>query len=207
MSFQANVASVSSNKTVLNIGILISGRGSNMAAILNNIQAGKLQANVSIVISNNPDAKGLELAKSFGIKTKVIKQKDFVSKDVYEDEIANTLTIAGVELVVLAGYMRVLGPGFIDTFSNRIINIHPSLLPAFKGLNAQKQALEYGVKIAGCTVHFVDNTLDGGRIILQDSVNVLDTDTEESLSARILEKEHVLYTKAIQKLVDHHLKL
>lgn len=178
-----------------------------MAAILHNIQAGKLQAKVNIVISNNPDAKGLELAKSLGIKTKVFKQKDFATKDIYEDEMAKALVDAGVELVVLAGYMRVLGPGFIDAFSNRIINIHPSLLPAFKGLNAQKQALEYGVKLAGCTVHFVDNTLDGGRIILQDSVEVLDTDTEESLSARILEKEHVLYTRAIQKLIDHHLKL
>lgn len=192
---------------MLNIGVLISGRGSNMAAILENIKSGKLKAQVRIVITNNPNAKGIEIAKNYGIKTKVVSQKDYASKDIYEEEIVKILQKEKIELVVLAGYMRVLGPGFIDAFSNKIINIHPSLLPAFKGLNAQKQALEYGVKIAGCTVHFVDNTLDGGRIILQDTVCVEDSDTEESLSLRILEKEHVLYTKAIQKLIDHQLKL
>jgi len=192
---------------MLSLGILISGRGSNMAAILNNIKNGVLNASVKVVISNVATAKGLDLAKEFGIETVVCSPKDFASKDIYEEEVAAHLKKRGVQLVVLAGYMRVLGPGFIEAFPNKIINIHPSLLPAFKGLHAQRQALEYGVKVAGCTVHFVDNTLDGGRIIVQETVPVFDEDTEDTLSTRILEKEHVLYTQAIQKLIDHNLKL
>ena len=192
---------------MLNLGIIISGRGSNMAAILSNINNGTLDARVSVVISNVPTAKGLDVAKEFGVETVVCPPKDFSSKDIYEEELIAILKRRGVELVVLAGYMRVLGPGFIAAFPNKIINIHPSLLPAFKGLHAQRQALEYGVKVAGCTVHFVDNSLDGGRIILQETVPVLDTDTEDTLSARILQKEHQLYTQAIQTLIDHNLKL
>ena len=178
-----------------------------MAAILDNIKKGKLPAKVTVVISNNPDAKGLEIAKTYGIETVVCSPKDFSSKEIYEEEIVKILRKRKVELVVLAGYMRILGEGFIEAYQNKIINIHPSLLPAFKGLHAQRQALEYGVKVAGCTVHFVDNTLDGGRIILQDVVPVLDNDTDVTLSKRILEKEHVIYTQAIQKLIDHNLKL
>ncbi len=192
---------------MLNLGIIISGRGSNMAAILENIKNGVLNARVSVVISNVVTAKGLEIAKEFGVETVVCPQKDFSSKDVYEEELIAILKRRNVDLVVLAGYMRVLGPSFIEAFPNTIINIHPSLLPAFKGLHAQKQALEYGVKVSGCTVHFVDNSLDGGRIILQETVPVLDEDTQDTLSARILNKEHTIYTQAIQKLIDHNLKL
>lgn len=172
-----------------------------MAAIYQHIQNGVVDASISIVISNKPDAKGLDFAKEHGIKTSVIEQKTFNSKEDYESEIAAQLESHGIELVVLAGYMRVLGGGFIHRFEGKIVNIHPSLLPAFKGLDAQKQALDYGVKIAGCSVHFVDTTLDGGPIIMQEAVEVLDTDTETTLSERILEKEHQLYAKAIQWVI------
>lgn len=178
-----------------------------MAVILENCKSGLLAAEVGVVISHNPHAKGLEIAQDYGVPTSVFIPKDFASKQDYEQAIINELKNHDVDLVVLAGYMKIIGTHFVATFSNRIINIHPSLLPAFKGLNAQRQALEYGVKIAGCTVHFVDNTLDGGRIILQESVPVMDTDTEDTLSQKILEKEHILYSKAIQKLIDHNLKL
>ena len=173
-----------------------------MAALYNHIQSGNLDADIAVVISNKPEAKGLEFASEKGIKTIVVEQKEFESKEAYEAEIANQIESHGVELVVLAGYMRVLGDAFIERFENKIVNIHPSLLPAFKGLDAQKQALDYGVKIAGCSVHFVDTTLDGGPIIMQDAVDVLDTDTESSLSERVLEKEHQLYAKAIQWVIE-----
>jgi phosphoribosylglycinamide formyltransferase-1 len=173
-----------------------------MAAIHQHIQSGTLDASIAIVISNKADAKGLDFAKQHGIKTAVVERPNFESKEDYETAIGDLLVEHNVELVVLAGYMRVLGDGFIHRFENKIVNIHPSLLPAFKGLDAQKQALDYGVKIAGCSVHFVDTTLDGGPIIMQEAVNVLENDTEESLSARILEKEHALYSRAIQWVIE-----
>lgn len=173
-----------------------------MAALYNHIQSGNLNAEIAVVISNKPEAKGLEFAQKNGLKTVIVEQKAFDSKEAYEEAIATELERYGVELVVLAGYMRVLGEAFIDRFENKIVNIHPSLLPAFKGLDAQKQALDYGVKIAGCSVHFVDTTLDGGPIIMQSTVDVMDSDTEASLSDRILEKEHQLYAKAIQWVIE-----
>ncbi|MFC1617154.1 phosphoribosylglycinamide formyltransferase [Candidatus Margulisiibacteriota bacterium] len=174
---------------MLKIGILISGRGSNMQAILQAIKAGFLDAECTIVISNKADAKGLEVAKSFGSQTAV-------STD--EKQILGILQGHKVDLIILAGYMRIVGKILLDAFPNKILNIHPSLLPSFKGLNAQRQALKAGVKISGCTVHYVNEKLDDGKIIFQEPVPVLDHDTEASLSKRILEKEHVIYPKAIQ---------
>ena len=187
---------------VCSFGVLISGRGSNLAALYNHIQAGSLKAEIKVVISNKAEAKGLEFARVNGLAVEVVERPNFETKEAYESEITSILHKHKVELVVLAGYMRILGKEFISEFENRILNIHPSLLPAFKGLDAQKQALDYGVKVAGCTVHFVDNTLDGGTLIMQDVVAVSDTDSEDSLTARILEKEHFLYAKALQLVIN-----
>jgi phosphoribosylglycinamide formyltransferase 1 len=184
------------------IGILISGRGSNMVSIIEAIQQNKLEADLKIVLSNNPDAPGLEKAKSLGIPVKAFKIKDFDDKEAYERALIAELSAAGIELVVLAGYMRVLGDSFISAFEHKILNIHPSLLPDFKGLHAQRQAVEAKVKTAGCTVHFVDNSLDGGPIIEQLSVDVSESDTEETLSQKILKKEHDLYPRTIQKVIE-----
>ena len=178
------------------IGILLSGRGSNFEAIADSIQAGRLQAEIAIVISNRAEAKGLESAKRRGLKAQLIPSKGRVRED-HDREVIAALKSANVELVCLAGYMRLLSPEFVRAFPNRILNIHPSLLPAFPGLDAQKQALDYGVKVSGCTVHFVDEHLDHGPIILQKAVLVLEDDDEESLSSRILEQEHLAYSEAI----------
>jgi len=181
----------------MRLGILISGRGSNMQAIQNAILAGTLNAQIAVVISNQTNAQGLAIAQSYQIPVKALSPKAFPSQSEYEAEIVKTLQFYQVELVVLAGYMKIVGDVLLAAYPKKIINIHPSLLPSFKGLHAQRQALEAGVKIAGCTVHYVDQTLDGGPIFLQDSVPVLDDDTEDSLSERILEKEHQLLPKAI----------
>ncbi len=178
------------------LGILLSGRGSNFEAIANSIQTGRLQAEIAIVISNRSDAKGLESAKRRGLKTQLIPSKGRVRED-HDTEVIAALKQANVDLVCLAGYMRLLSPEFVRAFPNQILNIHPSLLPAFPGLAAQKQALDYGVKVTGCTVHFVDEHLDHGPIILQKIVPVLEDDDEGSLSARILEQEHLAYSEAI----------
>ncbi len=178
------------------IGILLSGRGSNFEAIADSIHAGRLQAEIAVVISNRADAKGLESAKRRGLKAQLIPSKGRVRED-HDREAIAALKSANVELVCLAGYMRLLSPEFVRAFPNRILNIHPSLLPAFPGLDAQKQALDYGVKVSGCTVHFVDEHLDHGPIILQKAVLVLEDDDEESLSSRILEQEHLAYSEAI----------
>ena len=178
------------------LGILLSGRGSNFEAIADSIKAGKLYAEIAIVISNRADAPGLESAKRRGLNAQLIPSKGRVREE-HDGDVIMALQHAAVDLICLAGYMRLLSPYFIRAFPNRIVNIHPSLLPAFPGMDAQKQALEYGVKVTGCTVHFVDEHLDHGAIILQKTVPVLDGDDVPTLSARILEQEHMAYSEAI----------
>jgi phosphoribosylglycinamide formyltransferase 1 len=178
------------------IGILLSGRGSNFEAIADSIKAVTLQAEIAIVISNRADAPGLESAKRRGLNARLIPSKGRIREE-HDAEVIAALKQAQVDLVCLAGYMRLLSPDFIRAFPNRIVNIHPSLLPAFPGMDAQKQALEYGVKVTGCTVHLVDEHLDHGPIILQRTVPVLDGDDVQTLSARILEQEHQAYSEAI----------
>jgi phosphoribosylglycinamide formyltransferase 1 len=183
------------------LGILLSGRGSNFEAISDSVQSGRLQAEIAVVISNRAEAPGLESAKRRGLKTKLIPSKGRVRQE-HEREVIAALKQAGVDLVCLAGYMRLLSPEFVRAFPGRILNIHPSLLPAFPGLDAQKQALEYGAKVSGCTVHVVDEHLDHGPIIVQKAVPVLETDDEQALSARILKQEHIAYTDAIRLLLS-----
>ena len=182
------------------LGILLSGRGSNFLAIADNIAAGKVDAEIAVVISNRADAPGIEVAKQRGLNAQVIPAKAR-GREEHDTAVIGALRSAQVDLVILAGYMRLLSPHFIHAFPQQILNIHPSLLPAFPGLDAQRQALEYGVKVTGCTVHFVDEHLDHGPIIVQRTVPVLPNDTEETLSARILEQEHIAYSEAIQKVV------
>lgn len=183
------------SETVL--GILASGRGSNMQAILNNIHAGQLHAKIGVVISDHASAKVLEYATAAGIPAVCIERKNFVDKQDFEAAIAEELAKYQVQLVVLAGFMRILGKHFISLFTGRIMNIHPSLLPAFPGLNAHQQALTYGAKVSGCTIHFVDEGVDTGPIIMQQAVDVLPDDTTDSLAERIIKVEHALYSKAI----------
>lgn len=185
----------------MRLGILISGRGSNFEAIANSIARGKLDAGIAIVISNRPGAPGLEIARQRGIPLRVIASAG-MEREAYDKLLIEELRTHQVDLVCLAGFMRMLSSSVIRAFPNRVLNIHPSLLPAFSGLDAQRQALEYGVKITGCTVHFVDEFLDSGPIIIQSAVPVLDGDTVESLSERILAQEHVIYPKAIGYVVD-----
>jgi len=183
------------------LGILISGRGSNFEAIANQIARRKLDAEIAVVISNRPNAPGLEMARQRGIPMRVIASAG-LERETYDKLLIEELKTHGTDLVCLAGFMRLLSAGFIRAFPNRVLNIHPSLLPAFPGLDAQRQALEYGVRITGCTVHFVDEFLDSGPIIIQSAVPVLDTDTVDSLSARILVQEHLIYSKAIQFIAE-----
>lgn len=180
-----------------NIGILLSGRGSNFEAIAKNIATGKIpNAGIAVVISNRTDAAGIETARTLGLEAVVIPSKGKARED-HDREVVAALQERKVDLVCLAGYMRLLSPWFVKQYPQRILNIHPSLLPAFPGLEAQEQAFAYGVKVAGCTVHFVDEELDHGAIILQKAVPVLDSDDEHTLAARILEQEHAAYTEAI----------
>jgi phosphoribosylglycinamide formyltransferase-1 len=190
----------------MRLGILISGRGSNFEAIANNIARRKLDAEIAVVISNKPNAPGLELARQRGIPMRVIPSAG-TEREVYDKLLIDELMTHEVDLVCLAGFMRLLSSSFVRAFPNRVLNIHPSLLPAFPGLDAQRQALEHGVKITGCTVHLVDEFLDSGPIVIQSAVPVLDEDTVESLSARILLQEHVIYSKAIQYFVDRRATL
>ena len=179
---------------VMNIGVLVSGRGSNLQSIIDNIENGYIQnARIVVVISDNKDAYALQRAKNHGIEAIFADPTKFQSRDEYDRYLMKLLNERNVELVLLAGYMRVLGSEFVKTYKNRIMNIHPALLPSFRGLHAQRQALEYGVKVAGCTVHFVDEEVDHGPIILQRCVYVKEDDTEETLSARILEQEHKIF--------------
>lgn len=191
----------------MKIGILISGRGSNMAAIIEAVQSGLIpDSEVVIVVSDKTGAQGLQAAKTRGIETLVIT-KNGRAREEHDAEIFAELKKRNVELVCLAGYMRLLSSDFVQQFPNRILNIHPSLLPAFKGLDAQKQAIDYGVKVSGCTVHFVDENLDHGAIVAQKTVEVLDEDTAETLAARILEQEHRLYIQAIARIVEGKIEI
>jgi len=179
-------------------GVLVSGRGSNLQAVLDRIADGYLPLEIGVVISDKADAYALERAANVGIKTVVVARKECASKEEFEDRIHAALVEAGCELVVLAGFMRILSGNFVSKWHNKIINIHPALLPSFPGLDGQGQALEYGVKFTGCTVHFVDEGTDTGPIILQKVVPVLDDDTHDTLAARILEQEHKAMPEALK---------
>jgi phosphoribosylglycinamide formyltransferase-1 len=178
------------------LGILLSGRGSNFMAIADNVAAGRIPAEIAVVISNRPNAPGLEEAERRGLPVRMIPSKG-LEREQYDRQVVAVLQEREVDLVCLAGFMRLLSPYFVSAFPNRILNIHPSLLPAFPGLDAQRQALEYGVKMTGCTVHIVDENLDAGPIVIQSAIPVLDEDTPDTLSARILNEEHRIYSEAI----------
>ena len=192
---------------MINIAVLVSGRGTNLQAIINAVNRGAIDGKIEIVLSDNPGAYALKRAKRNDIKTQVVNYKSFSSKEEYEQGIMQQLDNYKVDLIVLAGYMRILGSGFIEKYRYRIINIHPALLPAFPGLNAQRQALKYGVKISGCTVHFVDEGMDSGPIILQKAIKVKQSDDEESLSKRILKYEHQLLPRAIQLYAQNKIQI
>lgn len=189
------------------IGVLVSGRGSNFQAVLDKIKAENLPAEVAVVISDKSDAYALTRASEAGIANYAVVRKDFATKDDFEDKIDSLLRSAGVELIVLAGFMRILSANFVNKWQHKIINIHPALLPAFTGLDAQGQALAYGVKVAGCTVHFVDAGMDTGPIIMQKVVPVLDDDTHDTLAARILEEEHVALPEVVKLWAEGRLKV
>lgn len=190
----------------LNIAVLISGRGSNLQSIIDNVESGYIpNACVSVVISDKKDAYGLERAINHDINAVFIDPAAYQSKEHFENALLEVLAKFSTDVLLLAGFMRILGSNVIKAYSNRIMNIHPALLPSFKGLHAQKQALDYGVKIAGCTVHFVDEGMDSGPIILQKSVPVLDSDTEDSLSERILAQEHIIFPEAVKLFAEGRL--
>jgi phosphoribosylglycinamide formyltransferase-1 len=185
-----------------NIGILLSGRGSNFVAIADNIDAGRIPgARIAVVISNRPEAPGIEIARQRGLDARVIPSKG-KQREEHDREVVAALKEQNVELVCLAGYMRLLSAWFVQQFPNRILNIHPALLPSFPGLEGQKQAFEYGVKVSGCTVHFVDEQLDHGAILVQRAVPVYDSDDEHTLADRILEQEHIAYSEAIRIVLE-----
>ena len=184
----------------LRLGVLVSGRGSNLQAILDAVAAGTLDAEVSVVVSDKPDVRALRRVEED--RAVVVDRRSYADVDGFENAVASVLEERGVELVVLAGFMRILSPSFVQRFAGRIVNIHPSLLPSFRGLHAQRQALEHGVKISGCTVHLVDETLDGGPILAQAAVSVLAGDTEESLSERILKEEHRILVETIANIAS-----
>jgi phosphoribosylglycinamide formyltransferase-1 len=189
-----------------NLGILLSGRGSNFEAIANSIARNQIRnARIAVVISNKPDAGGLETARGLGLTTLAIPSKG-KEREQHDREVVEALERHHVDLICLAGYMRLLSPWFVQQFPQRILNIHPSLLPAFPGLEAQEQAFAYGVKLAGCTVHFVDEELDHGPIIVQKAVPVLDSDDEHTLAQRILEQEHIAYPEAINLVLEGKFK-
>lgn len=191
-----------------NIAVLVSGRGSNLQSIIDAIENGSIpKARVSVVISDVREAFALERARKHNIDAAFIDPRSFSDKSAYEQEMLRTLKGYDIGLVLLAGYMRIVGRELIEAYRNKIINIHPALLPSFKGLHAQRQAFEYGVKISGCTVHFVDEGMDTGPIILQSSVAVLDGDTADSLAERILEQEHRIFPEAVKLFVEGKLKV
>lgn len=189
------------------LGILLSGRGSNFIAIADSVNAGRIpDSQITVVISNKADAPGIATARERGLQTLVIPSKG-KPREEHDREVVAALKDHGADLICLAGYMRLLSPWFVQQFPRRILNIHPSLLPAFPGLEAQEQAFSYGVKVSGCTVHFVDEELDHGAIIVQKTVPVLDTDDEHTLAARILEQEHIAYTEAINLVLSGKFKI
>jgi phosphoribosylglycinamide formyltransferase-1 len=184
------------------IGVLLSGRGSNFEALAESVSAGRIPgAEIAVLVSNKPDAKGLERAQARNIPTRMIPSKG-LQREAYDRQVVAVLQEYKVDLICLAGYMRLLSPYFVAAFPQRILNIHPSLLPSFPGLESQRQALEYGVKFAGCTVHFVDENLDAGPIVLQSVVPVQDTDDDEKLSERILKEEHRIYSEAVKIVLE-----
>ncbi len=190
-----------------NIVILISGRGSNMEALIAARDAGNLPVNIAAVISNRPDAKGLETAAKAGIATHYIDHKAFAGREAFDAALAECIDGFAPDLVVLAGFMRILSEGFVRHYEGRLMNIHPSLLPSFPGLHTHQRALEEGVRIHGCTVHFVTPTLDHGPVIIQAAVPVLDSDTEDSLSARVLRQEHQVYPQAVRWFAEGKLRV
>jgi phosphoribosylglycinamide formyltransferase-1 len=189
------------------IGVLLSGRGSNFEALADSVAAGRVpNAEIAVVVSNREGAPGIDKAKQRNLSTRVISSKG-LERETYDRQVVAVLRECNVDLVCLAGYMRLLSPFFVASFPNRILNIHPSLLPSFPGLESQRQALEYGVKFAGCTVHFVDENLDAGPIVLQATVRVLDDDSEATLSARILAEEHRIYSEAVRIVLEGRYKI
>lgn len=189
------------------LGVLCSGRGSDLQSIIDAIADGKLNAEIAIVLTDKPNVMALERAQKAGIKNLCIDRKQFNSKDDFEAALLNELKAAEVDLVVLAGFMRILSPSFVHEYKERIMNIHPSLLPSFPGAHAHRDVLAYGVKVSGCTVHFVDEGTDSGPIIMQAAVEVRDDDTEETLAARVLEQEHIIYPKVLQLYVEGRLRI
>ncbi len=192
---------------ILKIGVLASGRGSNFQSIIDAIDGGRLRASIEILITDNPSAFAIERAKKHNIKYLFIDPKAFSTKDEFFEKIGNELKARGVDLVVLAGFMRIVRKPLIDVYRNKIMNIHPAILPSFPGLHGQRQALQYGAKIAGCTVHFVDEGMDTGPIIIQAAVPVFPDDTEDSLSERILKFEHKIYPEAIRLFSEERLEI
>ena len=190
------------SRPLFRLGVLISGRGSNLQSIIDAISRGRLDAQIAIVVSSRDDAAGLKRASAAGIETMCLRPRDYPGRDAYDHAMAGILEARGVDFVCLAGFMRLVGPPLLAAFPNRMLNIHPSLLPAFPGLDAQRQALDYGVRLTGATVHLVTAELDGGPIVLQSAVPVLEDDSVETLSARILVEEHRIYPEAIQMLLD-----
>jgi phosphoribosylglycinamide formyltransferase 1 len=189
------------------IGVLLSGRGSNFVALAESVATGRIpNAEIAIVVSNREGAPGIDKAKERGIATRIIPSKG-LEREAYDRQVVAVLNENNVEFICLAGYMRLLSPYFVASFPNRILNIHPSLLPSFPGLESQRQALEYGVKFAGCTVHFVDENLDAGPIVLQAAIAVRDDDTEVTLSERILAEEHRIYSEAVKIVLDGKYKI
>lgn len=189
------------------LGILCSGRGSNMQSIMAAIESGQIKAEIGIVLTDKPEARALQVASEAGIKSVCVNRKACSTQQEFEEKLVAELKVANVTLVVLAGFMRILSPYFVEAYRHRILNIHPSLLPSFGGAHAHRDVLAYGTKVSGCTIHFVDEGMDHGPIILQDTVPVLDDDTEDTLAARVLTKEHILYPKAIELFVDGRLEL
>lgn len=197
---------MTAKKGRLRIAVLASGRGSNFVAIADAVACGEINADIAFLLSSNKEAKALEAAKKRGIDTRLVDSRS-LAKEEYDSRLLETLKDEEIDLILLAGYMKIVGKALIEAFPLRIMNIHPSLLPAFKGLNAQKQAIDYGVKISGCTVHFIDDGMDTGPIIIQASVPVLDDDTTETLSERILVEEHRLYVKAVKLFAEGRLRV
>ena len=194
-------------KMMINIGVLVSGSGTNLLAIIEAVNTGKIDGLIRIVISDKYDAFALKRARFYNIKTNSINPEGFDSREGYDKEIVSILKEKEVELVVLAGYMKILSPYFINAFKDKIMNIHPALLPSFPGLHVQKKAIDYGVKVSGCTVHFVDEGLDSGPIIMQKAVKVKENDTEETLAKKILKQEHKIYPRAIQLFAEERLEI
>jgi len=194
-------------KRKTSLGILVSGSGSNLQAIIDNIEAGRLDGEIAIVISNVADAYALERCRRHGLPCTVIDHRRFSTREDFDRQLITELNLRGVELVIMAGFMRILSPQFLTAFPMRIMNIHPALLPSFPGLHVQKKAVEYGVRFSGCTVHFVDGGVDTGPIIIQAVVPVHDTDDENTLAARILREEHQIYSQAIQWYAEGRLEI